>query len=276
MAEQMTQMVLRRVELAKSVGAGIDAVLDDTAAFYGAYLAPVVADGEPPVDVRQQLVLLRRKIDFHVDTLQGIDVGVLNQSSGTEFLRTEIGDLTGEVIVKLRRVTDVVRGVYGPEVLEALGLTGETTRVPLRLYERGRRAQTILKGPDLKLRPKAGFVLATDGETSVFSPLALADELEPELTDLGLLVDTRFEGNREETIARLRRQRVVKEFDLGMRGIVRIVQGMLLAAGEEELAKQFRTRTRRVVRQQGEGQDGGSQPGPSEQSDTIAPSNSTS
>lgn len=42
---------------------------------------------------------------------------------------------------------------------------------------------------------------------------------------------------KDEPRERLRRQRVVKDFDLGMRGIIRIVQGMLLAAGREDLAK---------------------------------------
>lgn len=270
MAEQLTQMVLRRVELAKNVGAGIDALLDDAVAGYDEYLAPVVADGEPSVDVRQHLVLLRRKTDSHVETLQGIDVGVLNQTSEKDLVKTELGDLTGKVIVKLRRVTDVTSGVYGKEILPAIGLNGPTSRVPLRLYERGRRSQTLLRGPDLNLRPKAGFVLGAEGEAGAFSPLALADELEPELTDLGLLVDTRFAGDRGQTAARLRRQRVMEEFDLGMRGIVRIVQGTLLAAGRKDLASQFSTRLRSFARQQGESQEGESQ-----QSDTVDPSTST-
>jgi hypothetical protein len=276
MAEQLTKMVLRRVELGKTVGAGIDALLDEAAAGYGAYLAPAVADGEPSVDVRQQLVLLRRKTDSHVEALKGIDEGVLTRTSDKDFLKTELVDLTRRVTVKLRRVADVARGVYGPESLEAIGLTGETTRVPLRVYDRGRRAQTLLRGRDLKLRPKAGFILAADGEPSLFSPSALAEELEPELTELGLLVDARFEENREQTIARLRRQRLVEEFDLGMRGIVRMVQGMLLAAGLIDLAKQFRLRLRRLTRQQpGESQEAESpQDSPLDPSTGTAPSDS--
>ena len=44
MAEKLTQMVLQRIEQAKTVGAGIDALLDDDSlAAYDAYLAPVVA-----------------------------------------------------------------------------------------------------------------------------------------------------------------------------------------------------------------------------------------
>ena len=249
MAEQLTHMILRRVELGKTVGAGIDALLDEAAAGYGAYLAPVTADGEPSVDLRQQLVLLRRKIDAHVEALKGIDVGVLTQTSEKDLVKTELDELTGKVIVKLRRVIDTASGVFGKEILPAIGLSGATSRAPLRLYERGRRAQTLLRGPDLNLRPKAGFALGPDGESAV-SALALAEELEPELTELGLLVDTRFAGDRGQTAARTRRGRAVEEFDLGMRGIVRIVQGTLLAAGREDLARQFRTRLRRLARQQ--------------------------
>jgi hypothetical protein len=219
---------------------------------------------------------LRRKVDFQVETLQGSDMGVLSKTSDTDFLRTELGKLTGEVSGKVRRVTDIARGVYGPESLAAIGLNGRTPQVPLRLYERGRRTQSLLRGPDMKLRPKAGLVLSADGETSLFTPPALADELEPELTDLGLLVDTRFEDNRGETIVRLRRQRAVEEFDRGMRGILRIVQGTLIAAGREDLARRFRSRVRRVARQRGlslpgEGQQGEGQQGQSQQSDSQNP-----
>jgi len=268
MAEILPELIVLRVELGKTVGAGIAAVLEEAVAGYDQFLAPVVVDGEPSVDVRRHLELLRRKTDFHVETLQGIDKGVLHQTSDTDFLRTELGVLTGEVSVKVRRVTDIARGVYGPESLVAIGLNGRTPQVPLRLYERGRRAQSILRGPDLKLRPKAGLVLSADGETSLFTPPALADELEPELTDLGLLVDTRFEDNRVEAIVRLRRQRAAKDFDQGMRGIIRIVQGTLIAAGREDLAKRFRSRVRRAARQQDESQPGEDQPVQSQQGDS--------
>lgn len=265
MAESLTNLILLRIEQAKTVGAGIAAVLDEAVAGYDQFLAPVVADGEPSVDIRRHMELLRRKVDFHVETLQGFDMGVLSKTSDTDFLRTELGVLTGEVSGKMRRVTDIARGVYGPESLVAIGLNGRTPQVPLRLYERGRRAQSILRDPDLKLRPKAGLVLGPDGETSLFTPPALADELEPDLTDLGLIVDTRFEDNREETIVRLHRRRAVKDFDLGLRGILRIVQGTLIAAGREDLAKRFRSTVRRAARQQGLSLPGEGQPGDSQQ-----------
>jgi hypothetical protein len=264
MAEKLTLMILRRIELARTIAAGLDSFLEETVAAFDSYLSSVLAEGETPIDVRQQLVLLRRKTDFHLESLQGLDQGVLTQTSDTDFLRTEIDVLTGQATVKLRRVADLAKGVYGPEILTSLALDGEMTRVPLRVFDRGRRVQSILRGPDLKLRPVAGFVLKTEGESSLFSPLTLADELEPELTDLGLLVDTRFEDQRAQALARLRRQREVEEFDLGMRGIVRMVQGMLIAGGRPDLAKRFRLILRRAARQQGESQEGEGQPGPSQ------------
>ena len=130
MAEQLTQMILLRTELGKTVGAGIDTYLDDIVAGYDEYLAPALADGETPVDVRQHLVLLRRKSDLHVESLQGLDMGVLHQTSDTDFLRVEIDALTGEVTVKLRRVGDLARGLYGPDVLTSLALDGEITPLP--------------------------------------------------------------------------------------------------------------------------------------------------
>jgi hypothetical protein len=259
-------MILRRIELARTIAAGLDSFLDETVAVFDPYLSSVLADGETPIDVRQQLVLLRRKTDFHLESLQGLDQGVLHQTSDTDFLRVEIDVLTGKVSVKLRRVADLAKGVYGPEILTSIALDGEMTRVPLRVYDRGRRVQSILRGPDLKLRPLAGFVLKVEGEPSLFSPLTLADELEPELTDLGLLVDTRFEGRQSS--ARPRRQREVEEFDLGMRGIVRMVQGMLIAGGRPDLAKRFRLILRRAARRQSESQEGEGQPGPSQPVDT--------
>ena len=65
MAEQFSEMITTRVDLAQSLEAGFDSYLDDLADGYRRYLAPVVEDQEPELDPGHHIVLLGRSVRRH-------------------------------------------------------------------------------------------------------------------------------------------------------------------------------------------------------------------
>ncbi len=122
--------------------------------------------------------------------------------------------------------------------------------------------KSSLMNPDLGLEPLLELDLAGGaGPTAQLAsqleldlaggagPTAqLASQLEPELSDLGALLDDRHHESSRATDVRLRRQRVIREFDREIRTIVRMAQGMFRLAGRDDLAERFRPALRRIVR----------------------------
>ncbi len=76
----------------------------------------------------------------------------------------------------------------------------------------------------------------------------LAAQLEPELSELGALLTGRHQEKTKAADVRLRRQRVIREFDREIRAIVRMAQGLFRLAGRDDLAERFRPVLRRIVR----------------------------
>ncbi len=77
----------------------------------------------------------------------------------------------------------------------------------------------------------------------------LAGHLEGQLQKLTDRVETRHWERRKVIGLRLRRRVLIQEFDRGIRGIVRIAQGISRLAGREDLGRRFRPILRRRLRQ---------------------------
>ncbi len=100
--------------------------------------------------------------------------------------------------------------------------------------------------PDLGLQPQIELDLG-DG---VPAPTAqLAGQLEGQLQQLSDRVKARHRERRKVVGLRLHRQILIQEFDRGIRGIVRIAQGISRLAGREDLGKRFRPILQRTLRQ---------------------------
>ena len=244
MAVKVFEMVAKRIDLGKAILAGLDTYHQDIAG-YGRALAVDLEEGETPVDADFQVTLLRRRVARNLENVRSLDSGVLLQVHDDDQIRLEIVSLSDAVDGKLRRVRHTTKGVYSAESLARVGLKGEFPRRPAALYERGRVVQASLRSPDMDLRPV--FVLK-DGEEAVVRPTQLADELEPELTDLGRALDVQRADAREAADVRSRRRQVLREFDQDIRAVVRTTQGLLRLAGRPDLAKRFRSTLPRISR----------------------------
>ena len=248
MVVKFSEMCAVRTDLAGRVQAAFDNYLEAIARGYADYLRPALADGESELDVRHQLVLLRRKVYHHRRLVDNLDEGVLEQIHGDEKVRAELEARTEAVDGKLRLVRSAYRGFYGLNNLGRVGLEGAFPRGAVRLHRHAVVVKTSLQNPDLRLLPLLELpIAAEEGEDNSVAAL-LGAQLDPEVSRLGELLDERHDEQTKSTDARLRRQQVIREFDYNVRGIVRMAQGMFRLAGREDLALRIRPILRRVLR----------------------------
>ncbi len=246
MALKFSEMCAIRFDLALKLEATFENFLEAISHGYGAYLAPMLEEGESLPDIRLLLVLLRRKVEHHRQTIDTIDEGVLDQIHGDEKVRAEINDRTEAVDAKLRLVRSAYRGFYGLDNLGRVALEGDFPRGAVRLHRLALTVKTSLESPDLALEPLLDLDLA--GDESMSLATQLGTQLEPELSRLGELLDERHQENTRTLDVRLRRQEVIREFDYNIRGIIRMAQGMFRLAGRNDLGVRIRPVLQRVLR----------------------------
>jgi len=245
MAEKFSEMITARVDLAQSLEAGFDSYLDDLAGGYGRYLAPVVKKEEPELDAGYQLVLLRRSVRRHRLQLEQHDAKVVKQAQEIALAGAAVARSRDAVDSKLRAVRSTCRGIYGPQSLPRIGVTGLFPRGAARLYRLGLTVQSNLEKPDLGVEPQIELDL---GEGVPTATVQLAGQLGGQLGQLRDRVKERHEERRKVVGLRWRRQILIVEFDRGIRGIVRIAQGISRLAGRDDLGQGFRPILRRTLR----------------------------
>lgn len=243
---KISEMISQRKDLANDLSAGIVANLDSVVTGYESFLAQTAAEGDPPVNVRQQLVQLRLSIDANREILEGFDDGVVDKILNTDKVSSEVSVLTEKVTKKLRFARDTTRNLFGPAALERTALKEPLPRRPLRISERAQLVQSSFLSPKLNIQPVID--LSKTGEENAWTPAILAQAFEPESSQLDFVLGARYAGNRENIGARALRQEGIKQFDRNMRGIVRIVQGMFLLADRDDLVTRFSTSLRRFTR----------------------------
>ncbi len=248
MAVIFSEMCAVRTDLALKIEAAFKNYLDDIAQGYGAYLTPVLEEGETAPDVKLMLELLGRKVKQHRQRIDSLDEEVLEEAHGDDKVRAELDQRITAVDAKLRLVRSAYRGFYGRANLGRVGLDREFQRGAVRLHREAVVVKASLISPDFNLQPLLEIEL-TDREGKPKSMAAqLAGQLDPELSRLSELLDERHHERSKTTDARLQRQEVIREFDFNIRGIVRMAQGMFRLAGRSDLATRIRPILRRVLR----------------------------
>ena len=261
MAEIFSEMITTRVDLAQSLEAGFDNFLGDLAGGFGRYLAPVVKKDEPELDPGYQMVLLRRSVRRHRLDLEKLDAKVVKQAQEMAKASAAVTRSRDAVDSKLRAVRSTCRGIYGEEGVTQIRVDGLFPRGAARLRSFGLTVQSNLEQPDLGLEPRIELDL---GEDVPAPTVQLASQLEGELTQLGDLVELRHQEREKVTGLRLHRQKLIAEYDTGIRGIVRIAQGISRLAGREDLGRRFRPILRRTLRkldEQAAGEGNGTEAG---------------
>ncbi|MCP3964405.1 MAG: hypothetical protein GY719_41785 [bacterium] len=238
-------MTALRVDLALNLEAGFSQYLEEIAGGYGDFVTPLLEEGESLPDIRFQLEILRRGVARGRRRLQDFSPGIIDQTHEDAKVSGGVAERMKALEGKLRQVRHICRGIYGTEGVERVGLKDEPPRAAIRLWEHGLTVKTSLLKPDLGLEP----LIEIEVGEGVATPVAqLAARLEPELAELGDLVEDRHRENRKSDEIRSRQRQVIRQFDLDVRAIVRTAQGLLRLAGRNDLAERFRPLLRRVTR----------------------------
>ena len=194
----------------------------------------MVKDDEQALDPNYHLVLLRRSVGRHRLRLEAHDAKVVKQAQEIAIASVTVNRSRDAVDAKLRAVRSTCRGIYGPASLPLIGIVGLFPRGAARLHRLGLTVQSNLTKPDLGIEPQIELDL---GE-GIPSPTAqLAVQLGDQLQELADRVEARHRERRTVVGLRLRRQLLIQEFDRGIRGIVRIAQGISRLAGREDLGE---------------------------------------
>ncbi len=191
-------------------------------------------------------MLLRRSVRRHRLRLEEHDAKVVKQAQEIAAASAAVGESRDALDSKLRAVRSTCRGVYGQPSLPQIGVVGLFPRGAARLRRFGLTVKSNLEKPDLRLKPQIEFDLG-DGVPAPAAQLAV--QLDGKLRQLADRVKTRHRERRKVVGLRLRRQILIQEFDRGIRGIVRIAQGISRLAGREDLGRRFRPILRRTLRQ---------------------------
>ena len=245
MALKFSEMTARRVDLARDLEAGFTHYLEEIAGGYGEFVAPLLEEGETAPDIRFQLQLLQRGVAQRRQHLQDLTDGIVEQSHEDAKVRSEVIERMDALDGKLRLVRHVCRGIYGSEGVNRVGLKKEPPRSASRLHEHCVTVKASLQQSDLGLEP----LISIDVGEGVATPAEqMAEQLEPELSELGELVDDRHQESRKGGEVRSRRRRVIGDFDHDIRAIVRMAQGLFRLVGRDDLAERFRPLLNRVAR----------------------------
>ncbi len=206
----------------------------------------MVEEGDPDLDPNYHIVLLRRSVRRHRLRLEEHDAKVVKQAQEIAVASAAVGESRDAVDSKLRAVRSTCRGVYGRPSLPLIGVVGLFPRGAARLGRFGLTVKSNLEKPDLGLEPQIELDL---GEGVPAPTAQLAGQLGDQLQELGDRVKARHRERRTVVGLRLHRQLLIQEFDRGIRGIVRIAQGISRLAGREDLGKRFRPILQRTLRQ---------------------------
>ena len=272
MSLKFSEMTALRVDVALNLEAGFTHYLDEMTEGYGVFVTPLLEEGETVPDIRFHLEILKRGVANGRRRLQDAAPGIIDQTHEDAKVSSSIADRMKALEGKLRQVRHMCRGIYGLGGVERLGLKQEPPRAASRIYEHAKTVKTSLLKPDLGLEP---LIEIEVGEGIATPPEQMAARLEPELSELGELVDDRHQENRKSVDIRLRRQQVFRDFDSGVRAIVRTTQGLLRLAGRDDLAERFRAILRRATRRQTDAEQAADKPAPDQTESTQTESTET-
>lgn len=199
-------------------------------------LTPHLREGEVMPDFALGVELLGRAQRGSADTMTSADAThefELLDDDAPRRARDETRDVLAAEVISLR---DLLRALYGPAVVRALGLEGDTPDDPVQLMRVGRQVAEALGKFRLPPPRMAG---ATLDVVQIAGRLAtLSHDLETHLEDVA-------REAREAQVTQTAKNRSITDYDTFFAGSAMVLSGFLRLAGERELADRVRPSRRR-------------------------------
>ncbi len=240
-------MASRLVVLRQRTTAAIEAALavfpQQVAPFLAARIEPFLEEGES-LDFNLLQRVLGRMITASRQKLIDADkahIDELTDDVGPRLVRDDVVDAVRHKLIEIRQLA---QGLFGlAHAIEIVAVDGSTALQPEFLWRQAEHTLSRLRSPDLK-RPKASTAAIT------FDPLQLADELEPLVTALRQAIDGIEIDRREAAVSVEAKHGTMSDHDLLLGASGRIVTGLFLLAGRQDLANRIRVALPRRRRQQ--------------------------
>lgn len=207
-------------------------------------LSPVLQEGETVPDATFLVTLLMRYLVFKLDLMvtadETHDAELRHDAKPRAARDTVARQLYNQVI----QVRETLSGIYGDAFTRQLGLVGETPIEPVTLMRLANGIAEELGHMQLPAPLMLGASL--DTATIIQKLTATTTELDTHLADLAR------EARQAQTTL-THKNRAITGYDTTYAAIIQILSGLLLLAGEPELAERIRPTRRRA--QQAEGGD---------------------
>ena len=240
-----SKLVVDRQKSAAQVAAAGETHAGTIGAALPTALSPVLQEGEAVPNVTFLVVLLMRYLLFKLNLMVTADETRDSELRHDAKPRAARDTVARQLYDQILQVRDTVTGIYGEAIARELGLVGETPSEPVALMRLANQVAEELGQMHLPTPRMLGVTL--DVAAIVQSLTAITSQLDTHLADLAR------EARQAQTTL-TNKNRAIAGYDTTYTAIIQILSGLLLLAGEPELAERIRP-TRRRAQQAEEGEN---------------------
>jgi hypothetical protein len=198
--------------------------------------------GEMLPDLGVLLTLLSRELEGSQNNIEGADQAYALEESDDPAVRQATEDATLALYDEVVQLRSELNAAYGEGAIAALGMQGDTTRVPARLERHARTVAERLKDARISLGKSKSVRVSLDRKAAAETLLALCDALATSLSDL----------NREKAELQQKqdeRNRALTLWEEIVPSNCTAARGLLLLAGDVEGAGRITSTPKRRVSQ---------------------------
>jgi hypothetical protein len=207
-------------------------------------------DTDPPTDWGRIMRLVGRSIVAQAQRLIEADKALIAELSDDQDPRDRRDSRKLSISQRLGAIRGIVRSIYGETAAARVGLSGTLPTEPIALH----RTATLVHDNLPLLAALAPVIQGGSMDIGI-----VRTELAEEIAALGTAIDDLARESRERETAQVLKDRAMDAYDATFSFGARMIEGLLGAAGELELA----ARVRPSIRQPGrvEGPIDGTEPG---------------
>ncbi len=228
-----SKLIVLRQRIAAAIQAGLAVFPREVTPLLAARIEPFLEEGESlDFDLLQRV--LGRMIAASRHKLIDADKAHLDELTDDVAPRFERDGVVDSVRQKLIEIRQLAQALFGlAHAIEIVAVDGSTALQPELLWRQAEHTLSRLRSPDLEL-PKASTA------SILFNPLQLADELEPLVTALRQAIDGIEIDRREAAVSVEAKHGTMADHQLLLGASGRIVTGLFLLAGRQDLANRIR------------------------------------
>ncbi len=259
MGQKLRTMVMKRKALCDLVVGATRVQGPGVGGSLGEYLSPVLTEEETLPDMAVPIELYGRKLESFGKAMVAADEQYLAELAKLDGVKAEGLVPTRRLKDKILSLRSTCHGLFGEETLGPLALDfilAQDVRGVLRQAEIIRQRVATY---EQELTAKRWIEGTLDRESS-------AQELDPEIEELRVIVKRLVEQRKQVDTAKVRKDKTLEEFDRNYVPIVRILEATFRVAGETKLADRIRPTVRQLTRNDDQEQEAEPQATPSEAS----------